>query len=61
MANGDNPFSLSEMMTQGLEQTRKATESYLEFFEKNIKTTPWLGSDLNKNENFYGAKYCRCF
>ncbi len=48
MASAHNAFPLSEMMTQGLEQTRKAMESYLEFFEKNIKTTSWLDSDLNK-------------
>ena len=36
-----NPFPLSEMMTQGFEQTRKAMEkameNYLDFFQKNIK------------------------
>jgi hypothetical protein len=36
-SGGDNPFPLSEMMTQGFEQTRKAMESYLDFFQKNIK------------------------
>jgi hypothetical protein len=35
MANGsNNRFPLSEMMTQGFEQTRKAMESYLDFFQK---------------------------
>jgi hypothetical protein len=42
MAGGDTPFPLSEMMTQGFEQTRKAMESYLDFFEKNLKAAPWL-------------------
>jgi len=47
-SGGDNPFPLSEMMAQGFEQTRKAMESYLDFFQKNIKASPWLDSDLNQ-------------
>jgi hypothetical protein len=35
MAGSDTPFPLSEMMTQGFEQTRKAMENYFDFFEKN--------------------------
>ena len=34
MAGPENPFPLSEMLTQGFEQTRKAMESYLDFFRK---------------------------
>ena len=45
---GDNPFPLSEIMTQGYEQTRKAMESYLDFVEKNVKAAPWLDTDLTK-------------
>ena len=45
---GDNPFPLSEIMTQGYEQTRKAMESYLDFVEKNVKAAPWLDTDLSK-------------
>ena len=53
MANGSGtPFPLSEMMTQGFEQTRKAMEkameNYLDFFQKNIKASPLLDTDLNK-------------
>ena len=49
MANGGSePFPLSVMLTQGVEQTRKAMESYLDFFEKNVKATPWLDTDLTK-------------
>jgi hypothetical protein len=48
MAGSGNPFPLSEMMTQGIEQTRKAMESYLDFFQKNIKASPLLDADLNK-------------
>jgi hypothetical protein len=53
MAGGDNPFPLSEMMTQGFEQTRKAMESYLDFFQKNIKASPLLDTDLNKKMKTY--------
>ena len=45
---GDDPFPLSEIMTQGYEQTRKAIESYLDFVEKNVKAAPWLDTDLTK-------------
>ena len=45
---GDNPFPLSEIMTQGYEQTRKAMESYLDFVEKKLKAAPWLDNDLTK-------------
>ena len=47
-SGGDNPFPLSEMMTQGFEQTRKAMEGYLDFVEKNAKSVPWLDTDLTK-------------
>ena len=47
-SGGDNPFPLSEMMTQGFEQTRKAMESYLDFVQQNVKATPWLDTDLTK-------------
>jgi hypothetical protein len=54
MANGsNNPFPLSEMMTQGFEQTRKAMESYLDFFQKNITASPLLDTDLNKKMKTY--------
>ena len=53
MAGSDNPFPLSEMMTQGFEQTRKAMESYLDFFQKNIKGSPALGTDLNEKMKTY--------
>ena len=49
-SGSDNPFPLSEMMTQGFVQTSKAMESYLDFFQKNITATPWspwLDTDLN--------------
>ena len=48
MAGSDPPFPLSEMMTQGFEQTRKAMENYFDFFEKNIKAAPWVDTHLNE-------------
>jgi hypothetical protein len=54
MANGGSePFPLSAMLTQGIEQTRKAMESYLDFFQKTIKTSPLLETDLNKKMKTY--------
>jgi phasin family protein len=54
MANGGSePFPLSVMLTQGIEQTRKAMESYLDFFQKNIKASPLLDTDLNKKMKTY--------
>jgi hypothetical protein len=50
---GDNPFPLSEMMTQGFEQTRKAMESFLDLFQKNIKASPLLETDLNQKMKTY--------
>ena len=52
-SGGDNPFPLSEMMTQGFEQTRKAMESYLDFFQKNIKGPSWLDTDLNQKMKMF--------
>ena len=37
-SGSDNPFPLSEMMTQSFEQTRKAMESYLDFVQKKRKS-----------------------
>ena len=54
MANGGSePFPLSVMLTQGIEQTRKAMESYLDFFQKNIKASPMLDTDLNQKMKTY--------
>src|SRR5512139_1072357 len=52
-SGSDTPFPLSEMMTQGFEQTRRAMESYLDFFEKTVKASPWLDTDLNKKMKTY--------
>ena len=53
MAGGDKPFPLSEMMTQGFEQTRKAMESYLDFVQKNVKAVPWLDTiSLSRRKSY---------
>jgi hypothetical protein len=46
--SGSEPFPLSVMLTQGLEQTRKAMENYFDFVEKNVKAVPWVDADLTK-------------
>ena len=57
MANGGSePFPLSVMLTQGIEQTRKAMESYLDFFQKNIKASSWLDTDLNEKMKLLRSK-----
>jgi hypothetical protein len=33
-SDSPHPVSLSEMMAQGFEQTRKAMENYFDFFQK---------------------------
>ena len=45
--------NISELVMQGTEQARKAMESYLNFFQKNISASPWLDSDLNKTMKSY--------
>ena len=50
----EKPFEgINEMMTQGFEQTRKAMESYLDLFQKNIKASPLLETDLSKKMKTY--------
>jgi hypothetical protein len=56
MAGSDTPFPLSEMMTQGFEQTRKAMEDYFAFFEKNIKAVPWLDTHLSEKMKTFTEK-----
>src|SRR5262249_27914562 len=44
-----NPFSISDMMQQGFEQSRKAMENYMDLFQKNMKASAWFASsDLSK-------------
>jgi phasin family protein len=50
MAGSVDPFFL---VTQGIEQTRNAMESYLDFFQKNIKAPPLLDADLNQKMKTY--------
>ena len=53
MAGSDSPFPLSEMMTQGFEQMRKAMESYLDFLQKNMKAPSMFDADLNQKMNTF--------
>jgi hypothetical protein len=45
--------NVSAFVSQSVEQTRKAMENYLNFFQKNISASPWLESDLNKKVKSY--------
>ena len=48
MAKSDQPFvGFSDMMTQSFEQTRKVMEKYADLFQKGIKASLWLDTDLN--------------
>ena len=50
----DQPFAgFSDMMTQSFEQTRKAMEKYADLFQKGIKASPWLDTDLNNKMKSY--------
>lgn len=53
MAGNDDPFPLTEMMSRGFEQTRKAMESYADLFQKTMKASPLFDTDLNKRTNTY--------
>src|SRR6516162_2305912 len=54
MNMADQPFvGFSDMMTQSFEQTRKAMEKYAELFQKGIKASPWLDTDLNNKMKSY--------
>src|SRR5215475_13906919 len=52
-----NPFSISDMMQQGFEQSRKAMENYMDLFQKNMKASAWFASsDLSKQMQGYMEK-----
>jgi hypothetical protein len=50
MADSVDPFPL---LTQGIDQTRKAMESYLDFFQKTMKAPPLLDANLNQKMKTY--------
>jgi hypothetical protein len=55
--DSNNPFSISDMMQQSFEQSRKAMENCMNLFEKNIKASPWFASsDLNRQMQGYMEK-----
>jgi len=39
---------MSEMTAQSIDQARGAMQSYLQFFERSMITTPWVGTALNQ-------------
>jgi hypothetical protein len=43
----------SDMMTQNLELTRKAMETYADLFGKGMTAFPWLDADINKKMQSY--------
>jgi hypothetical protein len=52
-----NPFSISEMMLESFEQSRKAMENCMDLFQNNLKASPWVASsDLNKQMQGYMDK-----
>jgi len=51
MESGFEGFS--EMMKQGLEQTRKTMERYVDLLQKNIKASPMLDPELSKKMKGY--------
>ena len=49
MAEGKKPSEdLKTVAGQTIEQTRGAMENYLNFFQKNMSASPWVGTELNK-------------
>src|SRR5215468_6378865 len=58
MANdSNNPFSISDMMLQSFEQSRKAMENCMNLFQNNLKASPWsASSDLSKQMQGYMEK-----
>jgi hypothetical protein len=53
----NNPFSISDMMLQSFEQSRKAMENCMDLFQKNMNASPWsASSDLSKKMQGYMEK-----
>src|SRR5437868_5013322 len=51
-----SPQDMSGLMEQGVEQSRRAMENYLQFFQKGMSATPWAGSELNNKVTGYVEK-----
>ncbi len=57
MDEGKTPFQdVSAMMSQGVEQARRAMETYLQDFQKNMSASPWASSELNRKLTGYAQK-----
>src|SRR5262245_51676230 len=55
--DSDNPFSLSDVMQQNFEQSRKAMEYCIGIFQNNLRASPWFASsDLNRIMQGYMEK-----
>jgi phasin family protein len=54
MAENKKPSeNMSAMVTQSVEEARKAMENYLNFFQKSISDLPWANTELNKKVTDY--------
>jgi hypothetical protein len=56
MAEEKSFQNMSEMVTQGTDQVRKAMENYLNFIQKTASGSPWLEPDLNKKMKNYAEQ-----
>lgn len=43
-----NEHDVSETMAQGVEQARRAVDSYLQFLQNNVLASPWARTALNQ-------------
>ena len=44
------------IVSENIEQARKAMENYLQFFQKSLSGSPWGRKDLSKNMKNYAEK-----
>ena len=57
MAENKKPAeNLSAMAGQTMEQARGAMENYLNFFQKSMSASPWVGAELNKKVADYAQQ-----
>ncbi len=50
------PTEMSKMMTQSVEQTHRAVDSYLQFIQRGMPATPWAGGDLSTKLGAYAEQ-----
>jgi phasin family protein len=57
MAESKMPIQdMSAMTAQSIDQARGAMQSYLQFFERSMITTPWVGTALNQKVMKYAEQ-----